>query len=246
MTRWKITIEYAGAKYSGWQIQPEQKTVQGEIENALVKLFNKKITIQGAGRTDSGVNATGQVAHFDVESNFDKYKMEKALNHYLWNEDISIINAEKVRDDFNARFDAKQRQYIYRISNRRAPLTFNRKNVWHTGGYELDVKKMAEAGKILIGTHDFTTFRASHAKHQQPIRTLDYLSVEEIGNEIHIKCGGKSFLHNQVRYIAGALFRVGYGKWNKEDVQKCLDAKDRTQGGPLAPAHGLYLIKVIY
>ncbi|MGB1361111.1 MAG: tRNA pseudouridine(38-40) synthase TruA [Alphaproteobacteria bacterium] len=246
MTRWKITIEYKGKNYAGWQSQPEQKTVQGEIEKAINDLFKSNITIQGAGRTDSGVNATGQVAHFDMETDFDEFKMCKALNHYLWEEDIAILNAEKVADDWNARFDAKQRQYIYRISNRRAPLTFNRDNVWYTGGYELDLDKMTEAGKLLVGTHDFTTFRASHATHQKPIRTVDYLDVVEVGNEIHIRCGAKSFLHNQVRYFTGALFRVGYGKWTKDDVQRCLDVKDRNQGGPLAPPNGLYLTKVVY
>ena len=244
--RWKITIEYCGAPYSGWQYQPDQKTVEGEILIALKKLFKTDIEIQGAGRTDSGVNALGQIAHFDVETDFDEYKMAKALNHYLWNEDISILSAEKVADDFNARFDATQRQYIYRIANRPAPLTFDKQNVWYTGGFTLDANLMNEAGKLLIGTHDFTTFRASHSDHQKPIRTLDYLTVEEVGEEIHLKCGAKSFLHNQVRYITGALFRVGYGKWTTEDIQRCLDVKDRNQGGPLAPPHGLYLSKVVY
>ena len=246
MSRWKLTIEYYGKPYAGWQVQPDMPTVQGEIMIALKKLFKQDIPLQGAGRTDSGVHAKGQVAHFDCDTNLTTLKIREALNHFLFEKYISILQVESVADDFDARFSAKQRQYLYRISNRRSPLTFEKDTVWYTGGYILDAQKMHDAGQLLVGTHDFTTFRSASSDHQKPIRTLDYLTVESVGEEIHLRCGAKSFLHNQVRYITGALFFVGYGKWTKQHIQMCLDVKDRNKGGTLAPAHGLYFSQVIF
>ena len=245
MPRFKITVEYFGKNYCGWQIQAGCPTAQGAIMDALKQLFKVHIMVQGAGRTDSGVHATGQVAHFDVDTTMSANKIREALNHFLYHEDVSILDCAQVSDNFHARFCATSRHYLYRISNRRAPLTFQRDIVWHAG-YKLDAQKMHDAGQVLVGTHDFTTFRSAVATNQQPIRTLDYVNVTDMGDEIHVRCGAKSFLHNQVRYITGALLRVGYGKWTDADVQHCLDVKDRNQGGPLAPPHGLYLTEVKY
>ncbi len=246
MPRFKITIEYFGKNYCGWQIQDHCPTAQGAIMQALQKVFKMDIIVQGAGRTDSGVHATGQVAHFDVDTKMTAHKIREALNYFLYHEDVSILQCEPVSDDFHARFSATSRHYLYRISNRRAPLTFQRDIVWHAGGYNLDAIKMHDAGQVLVGTHDFTTFRSAIATNQNPVRTLDYLSITEVGDEIHLRCGARSFLHNQVRYITGALFRVGYGKWTIKNIEYCLAIKDRNKGGPLAPPHGLYLTKVTY
>ena len=246
MTRFKITVEYFGKNYCGWQIQDDCPTAQGAIMIALKKLFKTDIIIYGAGRTDSGVHATGQVAHFDINTDLSANKIREALNHFLYHEDISVLQCQAVADDFHARFSATSRHYLYRISNRRAPLTFERDIVWYTGGFILDAEKMHTAGQVLVGTHDFTTFRSAVATNQNPLRTLDYLTLTDMGSEIHLRCGARSFLHNQVRYITGALFRVGYGKWTTDDIQRCLNARDRNQGGPLAPPHGLYLTEVKY
>lgn len=246
MPRFKITVEYFGKNYCGWQIQDDLPTAQGDIMNALQHLFKTHIVVQGAGRTDSGVHASGQVAHFDADTDLRAEKIREALNHFLYHRDVSILHCTQVKDDFHARFSATSRHYVYRISNRRAPLTFARDIVWHTGGFVLDAKRMHTAGQLLVGTHDFTTFRSAAATHQHPVRTLDYLHVDTVDDEIHLRCGAKSFLHNQVRYMTGALFRVGYGKWNESHIQACLDACDRNAGGPLAPPHGLYLTEVQY
>ncbi len=244
--RFKITVEYFGKNYCGWQIQDHCPTAQGAIMQALHQLFKADIPVHGAGRTDSGVHASGQVAHFDADTSMTANKIREALNHFLYHQDVSILQCAQVADDFHARFSATSRHYLYRISNRRAPLTFQRDMVWHAGGYTLNAEKMHEAGQLLVGTHDFTTFRSAMATNQNPTRTLDYLHITEAGDEIHLRCGAKSFLHNQVRYMTGALLRVGYGKWNATHIQRCLDAKDRNKGGPLAPPHGLYLTEVRY
>ncbi len=250
--RWKITIEYKGTDYAGWQIQPEVKTVQGEIMDALSRMCKADITLYGAGRTDSGVHATGQVAHFDlldntpVGTNFSEYKMREALNYFIGKQDISILKAEKVGKNFHARFSATGRAYTYRISNRIAPLTYNKGVVWHTGGNKMNISRMHEAAQYLVGTHDFTSFRHFEATHQNPVRTIDYINVTEVGDEIHINIGSRSFLHNQVRYITAALQLVGYGHWEIIRIKEVLDAKSRLKGGPLAPPTGLFLTEVLY
>ena len=252
MQRWKITIKYKGTDYVGWQIQPDGKTVQGEIMRALARMCKINIILHGAGRTDSGVHATGQVAHFDLPDDaptgttFSEEKMREALNYFIGKQDISILKAEKVSQDFHARYSATERAYIYRICNREAPLTFNKDVVWYTGGNKMDADKMHEAAQHLVGTHDFTAFRHYDATHQNPIRTLEYLNVTESGDEIHITCGSRSFLHNQVRYMTGALQLVGYGKWGVNRVKEVLESKNRLQGGPLAPPTGLFLTHVLY
>ena len=252
MQRWKITIEYKGTHYVGWQVQPDGKTVQGSIIDAVSKMCKIKIIVHGAGRTDSGVHATGQVAHFDVPSdaptgsNFTAEKMREALNYFLANEDISILLAEKVSDDFHARYSATGRAYCYRLSNRKAPLTFNKDLVWYTGGKQLNIEHMREASQYLVGTQDFTSFRNFDATNQNPIRTLEYLNIDSHGDEVHITCGSRSFVHNQVRYMVAALQLVGYGGWEINRVKEVLDAKDRLKGGPLAPPDGLFLVGVSY
>ncbi len=255
MQRWKITIEYKGTNYAGWQIQPDIKTVQGQIELAISTMCStnlNQVSVQGAGRTDSGVHAIAQVAHFDILDNFkigqtfNEFKMAKALNHFLLKDDISILKAEKVHSDFHARFDAKSRSYIYKLSNRRAPLTFKKGLLWQPRGNKMDARLMNSAAQLLIGTHDFSTFRAFNATNQNPLRTIDYLHLCEVADEIHLHIKARSFLHNQVRYIIGALQLIGYGHWNGEKLKQVLDAKDRRCGGPLAPPHGLYLSEVKY
>lgn len=253
MQRWKIRLEYNGTHYAGWQIQPTVKTVQGQLHNIFERFFKHPVDVQGAGRTDSGVHATGQVAHFDVGDSFPigttftAYKMREALNYALRRENISVLQAYKAHRNFHARFSAKARIYIYRISNRSAKTTFYRNLLWHPKSSSvLDARKMHDAAQIFVGTHDFTTFRSQVATHQNPVRTIEYIRVRSIGEEIHIKVKAPSFLHNQVRYIVGALQLVGYGHWEKQKVKAILNIKDRRKGGPLAPPHGLYLSKVCY
>ncbi len=255
MTRWKITIEYVGSNYSGWQRQEVGvPSIQAAIEEALKKFCQKDITIHVAGRTDAGVHAKGQVAHFDLD--YGTRKLEgpdfcKALNAHLRPQPISIVKAEPVDADFNARFDAKNKLYQYRILNRSAFPTFEQGRVWHFKK-PLDEKAMTAGAQFLLGHHDFTTFRDSDCQAKSPLRTLDRLDViaqpydESGGREIIIEVEGRSFLHHQVRNIAGTLALVGEGKWHPEDVKTALEARDRTKGGPTAPPDGLTLVRVDY
>lgn len=259
MTRWKITIEYDGRPYAGFQKQPDIATVQGEIETALYKFCQKKIGIVVAGRTDAGVHAKGQIAHFDLEytnkhgeaRSLDGFQLAKALNAHLVPQPISIVHAEETdpADEFHARFGAKDKLYTYRIINRPYGLALDQGRAWWVKK-PLDIAAMNEAAQVLIGRHDFTTFRDTECQAKSPIRTLDNLRVEATdilnGQEIHIHAEGKSFLHHQVRNIVGTLSLVGEGKWSADDVQIALDAKDRTAGGPTAPSDGLYLMKIKY
>jgi len=247
MPRYRIDIEYDGTPYAGWQRQAGQPTVQEAIERAVLALSGEEITLKGAGRTDAGVHALHQVAHFDLLKNLPDRNMRDGLNAHLTlaQETVSILAAAQVDDTFDSRFSAKARHYLYRIGNRRTPFALDRERVWHVKK-ELDVEAMQAAADRLIGHHDFTTFRSAHCQSKSPLKALDRLDVTRIGNEIEVRASARSFLHNQVRSLVGTLKKVGEGSWTPDDVQEVLAACDRTRCGPVAPAHGLYLIGVDY
>ncbi len=249
MPRYALKIEYDGTPFSGWQRQPALATVQGTIENALGKLEPDFIQVQGAGRTDSGVHATGQVAHCDMVKQWDTFRLSEALNYHLKKLPISILEIVQVQDDFHARFSARERCYLFRLISRRAPLVHQVGRVWQVK-YPLDISAMQQAADLLLGTHDFTTFRSTSCQAQSPVKSLDELRVEVFdipyGHEFHFHIRARSFLHNQVRSFIGTLERVGSGAWAPEDVRRALAARDRTACGPVSPPQGLYLTHVDY
>jgi len=245
MPRFKLTIEYDGTNFVGWQRQANGPSVQEAIEQAAVAYCQTDIVVHGAGRTDAGVHAKGQVAHVDIPRNDKGEKVRAALNSHLRPLPIAILKAERVGENFHARFSALERLYLYRLSVRRAPLAIEVNRAWWLARM-LDVNAMTRAAQTLIGKHDFTTFRATECQAKSPIKTLDEIRVESEGDMIDIWVRAKSFLHHQVRNIVGTLVLVGDGKWNAEDMAHALQAKDRKAGGPTAPPSGLYLISVIY
>lgn len=250
MKRWKLTIEYDGAPYSGWQYQDHAPSVQRAIETAINAFCQKEIRIHVAGRTDAGVHAKGQVAHFDLDYGtrpLTGYDLAKAINAHLHiaKESVAILKAEEVSEEFHARFSATNKFYLYRIVNRPAPLTLERGKAWQVKR-ELDVRSMQRAAKYLLGQHDFTTFRDSECQAKSPVKTLDRLDIVRIGDAVEFAVEGRSFLHHQVRNMVGTLSHVGEGKWDIEDIPKALAARDRTKGGITAPADGLYLMRVDY
>ena len=246
MPRFKITIEYDGTGLVGWQRQDNGPSVQEALEKSASAIIGKRyeVSIQGAGRTDAGVHALGQVAHFDLATDFDLYKLPLALNAHL-PANIRVVDAEQVDDEFHARFSATGRAYRYRILTRRVASAIERGFVWHIA-QPLDIAAMNEAAKRLIGTHDFTTFRASYCQALSPVKSLDVLRFEEEDQSIALIAEAKSFLHHQIRNITGTLVQVGLGKWTADDVTEALEAKSRAAGGPTAPADGLYLTHVKY
>lgn len=252
--RWKLTIEYKGTDYCGWQRQDDVLSVQEAIETALHKFCQQDITIHAAGRTDAGVHAKGQVAHFDLDYGdrpLEGYDQAKAINAHLRPQPISVIEAVPADGDFHARFAAVNKLYQYRIICRPAFLTHDRDLAWQYKR-DLDVKAMQQGAKYLLGHHDFTTFRDSQCQAQSPMKTLDRLDIMERpydhcgGREIIFETEAKSFLHHQVRNMVGTLALVGEGKWRPEDIKTALELCDRTKGGPTAPADGLYLMRVDY
>ena len=248
MPRYKLTIEYNGMPYRGWQRQEGLLTVQGAIEKAMSQFAQHEVVIFGAGRTDAGVHARGQVAHVDLEKTWKTNKIQEATNGLLKLEGhpIAVIKVEEVGDDFDARFSAKYRSYKYRIINRRAPLTVDlERALWVR--FPLDVEAMHEAAQELVGEYDFTTFRSTDCQAKSPIRSLNKLDVNRISEtEIEIIAEARAFLHNQIRSFAGTLRLVGDGKWSKQDLIDARDAKDRTRCGPVAVPYGLYFMKVGY
>ena len=245
MTRWKLIIEYDGGKFVGWQRQDNGKSVQQTIEEAVFGFAQERVNVFGAGRTDSGVHALGQVAHFDLVRDADPETVRDALNFHLKTVPITVLEVEAVNQGFHARFSAIHRHYRYRILNRRSPPAVERGHVWHIP-IELDWRAMHNAGKSLIGRHDFTSFRAAVCQADSPVKTLDKLTVGRNDDEIIVEVGARSFLHNQVRIIVGTLRLVGAGKWGVMDIREALDACDRTRAGPTAPPDGLYLTRVDY
>lgn len=245
MRRILITIEYDGGPYIGWQRQNNGPSIQTTIENAALAFVQAPVAVLGAGRTDAGVHATGQAAHLDVPKKFTAPEVMEALNAHLSSVPITILSANEVPNDFHARFSATSRRYLYRILSRRQPPALNIGRAWHHK-HSLDLNLMEAASKHFLGQHDFTSFRASKCQANSPIRTLDRLDVEAVGNEIHIHAEARSFLHHQVRNITGTLTLVGRGKWRPSDVKIALKATCRSAAGPTAPAHGLYLVGVDY
>lgn len=246
MPRFKLTLEYDGGPFVGWQRQDNGFSIQQALEEAVERFCGETVEVASAGRTDAGVHALGQVAHIELASErFDAGTVMKALNFHLRPAPIVVLAAERAADDFHARFSATRRAYLYRILNRPAPPALERGRVWHIP-QRLDAAAMAEGAAALVGHHDFTTFRATACQSASPVKTLDRLSVERFGEEIHIRAGARSFLHHQVRNMVGTLKLVGEGKWTAADVAQALAARDRAAGGPTAPADGLYLVSVGY
>jgi len=245
MPRYKILIEYDGTPFNGWQRQAQGTSVQGALEDALARFCGETAGVRGAGRTDAGVHAFGQVAHFDLEKEWDPFRVREALNFHLKPAPVVVVTCEAVEPTFDARHSATARNYRYRILSRRAPLALERNRVWWVP-IGLDADAMAAAANELIGKHDFTTFRAAQCQAKSPLRTLDRLDVMRWGEEIVIEASARSFLHNQVRSMVGSLKLVGEGKWRRSDLAAALAAKDRAACGPVAPAAGLYLVSVDY
>jgi len=245
VARWKLTIEYDGGPFCGWQRQDNGPSVQAALENAILKLSGEDVTIAAAGRTDAGVHALGQVAHADIAKALAPDKMRDALNAHLRPHPVAVLEAEIVADDFHARFGATARHYLYRIVNRRSPLTLDAGKGWQVQ-VALDAAAMHEAAQRLVGQHDFTTFRAAECQAKSPVKTLDVLNVVRQGEEIRIAASARSFLHHQVRSIVGTLKLAGVGKWSADDVSAALNARDRAACGPVAPPDGLYLLSVDY
>jgi tRNA pseudouridine38-40 synthase len=245
VSRWKITIEYDGGPFVGWQRQAEGDSVQQCIEEAIERFTQERVTLYGAGRTDSGVHALGQVAHFDIEKEAAADTVRDAINFHLKPAPIAILRAEAVGEDFHARFDAVRRRYRYRILNRRPPATLEAGRLWHVP-QTLDANAMADAAQAIIGHHDFTSFRAAECQAKSPVKTLDRLDVMRTGDEIVVEAVARSFLHHQVRNMVGTLKLTGEGKWARADIERALAARDRAAAGPTAPADGLYLLAVEY
>ena len=245
MPRYKLIIEYDGAPFRGWQIQADQVSVQGALTAAVERLTGEKVLVQGAGRTDAGVHARGQVAHVDLAREWPTDTVRDALNAHLRPDPVAVLSAERVGDDFNARMSAVKRHYLYRIINRRADLTLDAGHAWRIPR-PLDVDAMHEAAQRLVGKHDFTTFRSTECQAKSPVKTLDELNVVRDGEHVHVITSARSFLHNQVRSMVGSLAAVGDGKWTADDLSAALAARDRTACGQVAPPDGLYLMRVDY
>ncbi|NVD37572.1 tRNA pseudouridine(38-40) synthase TruA [Ensifer sp. HO-A22] len=247
MPRFRLTVEYDGSNYVGWQRQDNGASVQGAIEKAILSLTGETVSIRGAGRTDSGVHAVGQVAHADLTRQWKPHTLRNALNAHLGmaGEGVSILEAEEVTDAFDARFSALRRHYLYRIICRPSRLALEEKRAWWVTK-PLDHEAMHEGAQRLVGHHDFTTFRSVHCQATSPMRTLDRLDVTRTGNLIEIRATAQSFLHNQIRSFAGSLKLVGEGKWTPDDLQAALEARDRKACGPVAPPDGLYFMQVDY
>ena len=245
MPRYKLTLEYDGTPFVGWQAQDNGASVQGALTDAIAAFAGERAAVYGAGRTDAGVHALGQVAHVDLSKPWDNDTVRDAINFHLRPQPIAVLMAEQVAPDFQARFSAVKRRYLYRIVNRRADLTLDLNRVWRVPR-PLDAAAMHDAAQRLIGRHDFTTFRAAECQAKSPVKTLDRLDVLRVGDEIRIETAARSFLHHQVRSMVGSLVHVGEGKWSTADLEAALTARDRTRCGQVAPPHGLYLVRVEY
>ena len=245
MPRFKLTIEYDGTPFAGWQWQDGAPTVQRVLTDAIAAFCGHAVKVAGAGRTDAGVHALAQVAHVDLEKDWRVDKVRDAVNAHLRPHPIAVLAAEKVADGFDARFSARKRHYLYRIANRRPDLALDRTRAWRVPR-RLNVEAMHAAAQRLIGKHDFTTFRSTECQAKSPVKTLDVLDVTRHGDEVRIETSARSFLHNQVRSMVGSLALVGDGKWSADDLAAALAARDRARCGPVAPPEGLYLVSVDY
>jgi tRNA pseudouridine38-40 synthase len=245
MPRYRVTLEYDGTPFVGWQLQALGVSVQGRLTEAIAKLSGETASVRGAGRTDAGVHALGQVAHFDLARAWPPVTVRAAVNFHLKPDPIAVLDCAMVTDDFDARFSATARHYLYRILARPAPPVLDRDRVWWVP-QGLHLEPMRAAARALLGRHDFTTFRAAGCQAKSPIKTLDRLEVTVTDGELRIAAGARSFLHNQVRSMVGSLKLVGEGKWSPSDLEAALEARDRAACGPVAPARGLYLVRVDY
>jgi tRNA pseudouridine38-40 synthase len=245
MPRYRLLIEYDGGPFVGWQMQAGGASVQGVITQAVAAFADEKVTVHGAGRTDAGVHALGQVAHVDLARDWRPDRVRDALNARLRPHPVAVLAVEKAADSFHARFSAKRRHYLYRIVNRRADLALERKRAWRVPR-PLDATAMHAAAQRLIGRHDFTTFRAAECQAKSPVKTLDWLAIERAGDEVRLHASARSFLHHQVRSMVGSLVLVGEGKWSGDDLALALAARSRAACGPVAPPEGLYLVGVDY
>jgi tRNA pseudouridine38-40 synthase len=245
MPRYKLTLEYDGSPFSGWQRQANAMSVQQLVEEAFARLTGKATIVRGAGRTDSGVHALAQIAHVQLARDWPPNIIRDAINAHLRPHPIAVLDVAAVDDDFDARFSASSRHYLYRIANRRVPLALERGRAWLIR-HQLDAEAMHTAAQRLVGKHDFSTFRDAECQAKTPVRTLDRLDAARTNNEIHIYASARSFLHRQVRSMVGSLVLVGTGKWSADDLQTALEQRDRKYCGAVAPAAGLYLIGVDY
>jgi tRNA pseudouridine38-40 synthase len=245
MPRYKLVIEYDGTPFVGWQVQDNGASVQSVLTAAVAAFCGERIHVQGAGRTDAGVHALGQVAHIALAKARDTDTIRDAINAHLRPHPVAVLAAEQVADDFDARFSARQRHYLYRIINRRPDLTLEAGRAWRVPRW-LDISAMHEAAQHLLGRHDFTTFRAAECQAKSPVKTLDRLDVERDCEAVRIHASARSFLHHQVRSMVGSLVQVGEGRWSADDLARALAARDRKACGPVAPPDGLYLVRVDY
>jgi tRNA pseudouridine38-40 synthase len=245
MTRWRLTIEYDGGPFMGWQRQDHGPSVQEALEQALNRMTGEAVSVHAAGRTDAGVHALAMAAHVDLDKPLTDHRLREGVNALVRPAPVSVIDVAPVADDWHARFSCVGRRYLYRILNRRAPPALDRGKIWHLA-LPLDVAAMAEGAAYLVGRHDFTTFRSAHCQSDSPVKTLDSLTVERHGEEIHIRAAARSFLHHQVRSMVGCLAMVGRGQWTPADISEALEAKDRAALGFNAPPDGLYFVEAIY
>jgi len=245
MTRWRLTVEYDGGPFMGWQRQDHGPSVQQTLEQAIAKMTGERVAVHAAGRTDAGVHALAMTAHADIAKEVTEHRLREGLNALVRPDPVSVTAVDPVADDWHARFSCTGRRYLYRILNRRAPPALDRGKVWHVP-LPLDVETMAQGASHLVGRHDFTTFRSVHCQSASPEKTLDSLTVERVGDEVHIRAAARSFLHHQVRSMTGCLAMVGLGRWTPGDVRAALEAKDRQRLGLNAPPEGLYFVEALY
>jgi len=245
VTRWRLTIEYDGGPFMGWQRQEHGPSVQQTLEEAIHRMTGELATVHAAGRTDAGVHALAMTAHVDIVKNLTEHRLREGLNALVRRQPVSVLAASHAPDDWHARFSCVERRYLYRILNRRAPPALDAGRVWHIA-VPLDAEAMNEGAALLVGRHDFTTFRSVHCQSDSPLKTLDRLDVTRDGEEIHVEASARSFLHHQVRSMVGCLALVGRGQWQPDDMRKALEARDRAALGLNAPPHGLYFVGAVY
>ena len=245
MTRWRLTVEFDGRPFMGWQRQDHGPSVQQALEEAIHRMTGELSAVHAAGRTDAGVHALAMSAHVDITKGVTEHRLREGINALVRPHPVSVTAVEQIADDWHARFSCVGRKYLYRILNRRAPPALDRGRVWHIA-VPLDVEAMAEGAAMLVGRHDFTTFRSVHCQSDSPVKTLDQLDVKRVSDEIHIEAAARSFLHHQVRSMVGCLGLVGRGQWTPGDIRSALEAQDRAELGLNAPAEGLYFVEAVY
>ena len=245
MTRWRLTVEYDGGPFMGWQRQDHGPSVQQTLEEALLCMTAEQSVVHAAGRTDAGVHALSMATHVDVMKSLTPHRLREGLNALVRPQPVSVLDVEEVADDWHARFSCIGRRYLYRILNRRSPPALDTGRVWHIA-VPLDANAMQAGATHLVGRHDFTTFRSAQCQSDSPMKTLDRLDVTKVGEEIHVTAAARSFLHHQVRSMVGCLAMVGRGQWQPRDIQRALEARDRAALGFNAPPHGLYFVEALY